>query len=77
METFASLLPDLTLPEEVIEQLLGTSKWSEIWLSGAPKWSEIKLQGTPKWTEILLSGTPKRNEILILKKLSLYLVWEF
>ena len=49
------------------EQLLGTPKWSKIWLSRTSKQSETLLSGTLKWSEICLSGTPKQSEISILK----------
>ena len=72
VELFARLLLCLTPQEDLNEQLLGTSKWSEIWLSGTPKWSEIWLSGTPKLIEIWLSGTPNGVKFFILKKLTMH-----
>ena len=61
VEPFARLMLCLTPPEDFIEQLSGTSKWSEIWLLGTLKWSVIWLWGSQNRVKFVFLGP--QNEV--------------
>ena len=59
VELFARLLLCLTTPEDLNEQLSGTSKWSEIWFVGDPKlkWNLVVRDPKMEWNSVV--GDPK------------------